>query len=87
MALLCLWPLLPIEKFFADAQIGVANFHGQVRCQVVHQAIAQLRIGFTEHDEFVARNNQQARIFVFCFGGQKAGSLTETLKKRGRTGT
>src|SRR5258706_912254 len=32
--------LLPVQNFFTDAQVGVAEFHGKIRGQVVHQPIA-----------------------------------------------
>jgi hypothetical protein len=34
-----------VQKPLAHSQVGVANFHGQVRSQVVHQAEAKLRVG------------------------------------------
>jgi hypothetical protein len=35
-----------VQELFADSQIGIADFHSQICRQVVHQAIAQLWVGF-----------------------------------------
>ena len=47
-----------------DAQVGIPYFHCQVGGQVVHQTIAQLRIGIAKHHHSVARQDTQLGAFL-----------------------
>lgn len=35
-----------VEELLAYSEIGIADFHGKVGCQVVHQPVTKLRVGF-----------------------------------------
>ena len=47
-----------IKKLLTNAKIGVADLHGQVGGQVVHQSVSQLWIGIAQHDQFVTRDDK-----------------------------
>ena len=36
----------------------LAYFHGKVGSQVVHQSVPKLRVGVTQHDQFITRYDQ-----------------------------